>query len=282
MGKVGLVADSTVDLGAEWLEAHDVTMVPLVIRFGDDTFRDWVDMGPDEFYERLAASSALPKTSQPSPADFEAVYERLAEEGCEEIVSVHLTSALSGTFESATLASANAPIPVRVVDTRLVSHATGLAVKAAAAARDDGGTAADVEEAAIRTAGETRLFFVLDTLEYLVKGGRAGRAQGLAASVLNIKPILHFADGVVEPFKRIRGRKQAVAELAAHLAEESADTPMKAAILHASAPDLAEELRVALDDAGARYDLDMIGQIGPVIGTYAGPRAVGVAYCPER
>ncbi|MBS3957124.1 MAG: DegV family protein [Clostridiales bacterium] len=283
MTRIGIVADSTCDLGPEWLAEHDVKMVPLKVMFGDESFLDWIDLSPDEFYRKLQVSPALPKTSQPSPAEFLAAYRSLAEQGCTEIVSIHLTAALSGTFESATMASTDSPVPVRIVDTKRVSQATALCVKAAVKVRDAGGDAGEIENAARVTAETSSFFFIPDTLEYLVKGGRAGKAAGLAASILNIKPILVFnAEGTIETYKKVKGLKKAIAELAARVAEESASTPMTLSILSASAPDLAENVRAALDAAGARYTLDSIGSVGAVIGTYGGPRAVGIAYHPTR
>jgi len=281
MSRVGIVCDSTCDLGPEWLQEHDVVMVPLKVHFGEDTYHDWVDLAPDEFYSRLAAAPKLPTTSQPSPAEFAAAYQKLADAGVEGIVSVHLTSALSGTFERATLAAKDAPVPVHVVDTRSVTQATALALKAALDARDAGSDAAAVAQAATDAARACRIFFVLDTLEFLVKGGRAGKAQGLAASVLNIKPVLTFnADGIIEPFKKVKGLRKALTEVAQHVAEDSRRGRVRLALFHASAPELADQLRAALDDAGADYEFDSTGFVGAVIGTYAGPGAVGLAYYP--
>jgi DegV family protein with EDD domain len=281
MTRVGIVCDSTCDLGPEWLAQHDVRMVPLKVLFGDDSYLDWIDLSPDEFYTKLAASASLPKTSQPSPADFTKAYVELAEAGCTEIVSIHLTSALSGTFESATLAAVNSAVPIRIVDTKTVSMATALAIEAAVEVRDTGGSATDVESAARKAADSSRLYFILDTLEYLVKGGRAGKAAGLAASVLNIKPILTFTpEGTIEPFKKVKGLKKALAELAAQVATDSAGTRLRLSVLHGAAPELADQMVAALDAAGVDYELDMIGSVGAVIGTYAGPGAVGLAYYP--
>ena len=281
MTRVGIVCDSTCDLGPEWLAQHDVRMVPLKVLFDTDSYLDWIDLSPDEFYTKLAASPVLPKTSQPSPADFATAYVELAEAGCTEIVSIHLTSALSGTFESATLAAANSTVPIRIVDTKTVSMATALVIKRALEIRDAGGSASDIESAAREATESSRLYFVLDTLEYLVKGGRAGKAAGLAASVLNIKPILTFTpEGTIEPFKKVKGLKKALAELAAQVAADSAGTRVRLSVLHAAAPELAEQMVSALDAAGVDYDLDMIGSVGAVIGTYAGPGAVGLAYYP--
>lgn len=279
MTKIGIVCDSTCDLGPEWLADHDIIMVPLKVTFGTETFLDWTELTPAAFYERLAAADTLPKTSQPSPADFEAVYRRLADEGCTGIVSVHLTSALSGTIESAIMAANDSPIPVRIVDTRVVSAATALVVDAAHVAREGGADLDGVEAAAQAAADNVRILFALDTLDYLVKGGRAGKAQGLAASLLNIKPVLTFnSDGIIEPFKKAKGMKKAIAEIAAQVAEASADGPVKLGLLHAQAPDLVAELRAALDAADARYELLHTVGVGAVIGTYAGPRAIGAAF----
>lgn len=283
MARIGIVCDSTCDLGPEWLEEHGVIMVPLKVHFGEETFRDWIDLTPDVFYTRLCEAPKLPTTSQPSPADFTAAYDSLVADGAEEIVSIHLTSALSGTFESATLAAKDAAIPVRVVDTRSVTQATGLAIKAAIEARAAGGDGEAVEKAATDTARSCSIFFILDTLEYLVKGGRAGKASGLAAAVLNIKPVLTFNDdGIIEPFKKVKGLRKAITEVAIHVAEESKSGPVRLSLFHASAPELAEQMREALDAAGADYVLDSTGYVGAVIGTYAGPGAVGLAYHPIR
>ncbi len=283
MSRVAIVCDSTCDLPPAWLAGNDIRMVPLKVAFGDDTYLDWLEFDPQRFFERLSTSTDLPKTSQPSPAEFADIYAACADEGYTEIVSVHLSAALSGTIESATLAATECRIPVRLVDTKLVSQATALVVKAAQRAREAGGSAESIERAAREASESCRLLFILDTLEYLVKGGRAGKAAGLAASVLNIKPVLTFTpDGTIEPFKKVKGLKKAVGEVAAQVAEDTRDRPVRLVIFHSRAPDLAETMRGALDAAGARYELDSIGEIGAVIGTYAGPGAVGVAYHPSH
>jgi DegV family protein with EDD domain len=278
---VGLVCDSTQDLEPEYLESRDIRMVPLTVFFGDEAYLDWVDMRPEVFYLRLADARLLPKTSQPTPAKFAAAFAEMAEDGCDSIVSIHLTSKLSGTYESALIAAKDSPVPVHVIDTLLVSQALGLVVKAAADARDAGADAAGMVEVATRTAASTELFFVLETLEYLVKGGRAGRAAGLAASVLDIKPVLRFVDGVIEPFRKSRGTGKAFAELAAFVAEDArANGRHKLTLLNACAPERVALLEQALIDAGADVEIESSGLVGAVVGTYAGPGAVGLAYHP--
>ena len=282
MGQVGLVCDSTCDLEPAWLEARHVRMVPLTVLFGEESFRDWIDLEPCEFYERLAAFPGLPTTSQPSPADFAAAYRELAAAGCDEIVSIHLTAKLSGTFESAEMAAAESSVPVHVIDTKRVTAALALVIKDAITRRDAGASAEEIAGAARSVSDSMRLFFVLDTLDYLVKGGRAGKAQGLAASLLSIKPVLMFNDeGTIEPFKKVKGARKALAALAEHVAEDSrANGRMRLSVLHADDLALAEELHAALDAAGADYELDSIQLVGAAIGTYAGPHAVGAGYYP--
>lgn len=281
---VGIVVDSTCDLAPEQLAAMGVEMVPLKVLFGDETSLDWVELRPEEFYRKLAASPVLPKTSQPSPAEFAETFRRLAESGCESIVSIHLTAALSGTYQSAQLAAKEASVPVHVIDTKRVSQAFGLIVSAAVEARDAGHDGETVAAMTTEVAAKTRLFFVLDTLEYLVKGGRAGKAQGLAASLLNIKPVLEMnGEGIIEPFKKVKGRAKAINELAAQVAKDAATHgPLRVALLHACDPDGVAELRAALEQTGAELDIAATGLVGSVIGTYAGPKAVGVGYYPIR
>ena len=282
MPRVGIVTDSTCDLTPSQLRDLDVRMVPLKVLIGDETFLDWVEMTPEEFYKRLATAPVLPKTSQPTPAEFLAVYRQLADEGCESIVSIHLTSELSGTISSATLAADDCPIPVHIVDTKKVSQALGLVVTAACEARDAGGDGAAIASRAHLVAESTRLLFVLDTLDYLVKGGRAGKAQGLAASLLNIKPVLEMnSDGIIEPFKKAKGRKKALVELARHVAEESqAKGRLRVALLHACGPNEGRDLQAELVAAGVDMEFAGAGLVGAVVGTYTGPDAVGCAYYP--
>ena len=280
MPRIGIVCDSTCDLGPTWLKEHDVVMVPLKVNFGETTYLDWLDLTPDAFYEKLAASDVLPKTSQPSPADFGTVYRRLADEGCTDIVSIHLTSALSGTMESALMAAKMAPVPVVAIDTLTVSMGLGLAVIAAVEARDAGGDAAAIEAAVRHVVDTGRIFFALDTLDYLVKGGRAGKAQGLAASVLNIKPVLTFnREGIIEPYKKVKGTKKALAEIAAAAADVGPGR-VRVGVLHAQAPELAKDLVAEIEALGIDFELVHTVEVGAVIGTYAGPGAVGAVFYP--
>jgi DegV family protein with EDD domain len=221
MPRIAIVTDSTCDLGPAALAAKGVEMVSLKVLFGDEVFLDWIDFTPSTFYPKLRSSAQLPTTSQPTPGDFSLVYKRLAAEGFDGIVSIHISAKLSGTFESAMLAAKDAPIPVRVVDSTFVSGAMAFQIEEALAARDAGGDLDAVEKAAVDAIAKTRLFFVLDTLDYLVKGGRAGKAQGMAAALLNIKPVLEVKDGIIQPYKKSKGTAKAIREMAEHVADEA-------------------------------------------------------------
>lgn len=279
MSRIGIVSDSTCDLGPSWCEAHDVVMVPLKITFGDETFLDWIDLAASRFYDKLRVAETLPKTSQPSPAEFAEVYSRLAAEGCSGIVSVHLSSAISGTIESANIAAGMVDVPVRVVDTHSASVGVALPLIAAVDARSGGADLDGVEAAATAAARAERTLFALDTLEYLVKGGRAGKAQGLAASMLSIKPVLMFDDeGVIVPYKRVRGAKKAIQEIAAAVAEAGAEGTVRVGLVRGETPEPTEELAAAIDATGANWERVADVTVGGVIGTYVGPRVVGAAF----
>ena len=283
MARVAIVTDSTCDMGPEALRALDVAMVPLTVHFGDESFRDWVDLSPEGFYEKLAQCVVMPTTSQPTPGEFAVVYRRLAEEGAERIVSIHLSAKLSGTYDSALLAAKDSPVAVEVLDSVTVCGGMALVVKAACAARDGGGDFDAIVAAARRSIDSIELFFVLDTLEYLVRGGRAGRATGLAAALLNIKPVLEVRGGVIEPFMRSKGTRKAIAEISRHVAGRSVVLgPLDVVIIEALAEDLRRELEDALVAAGTRINSLAHFGIGSVIGTHSGPRALGVAYTPAQ
>lgn len=281
MPRIAIVTDSTCDLGPEALARRGVAMVPLKVHFGDDAYRDWVDLTPSNFFPLLRAAVNLPTTSQPTPGDFAEVYERLAADGADGVVVITLSAKLSGTYESAVLAAKDSRIPVRVVDSTFVSGAMTFAIDAALTAAHQSRDLDAVEKAALDATSKTRLFFVLDTLDYLVKGGRAGRSQGLAAALLNIKPILEVTGGVIEPYKKSKGTARAIREMAEHVAAESKKLgPLKIVIIHAVAENLADELENAIRSAGTQIAAISFDEIGSVIGTHVGPRALGVGYMP--
>ncbi|MSQ11544.1 MAG: DegV family protein [Dehalococcoidia bacterium] len=271
---VRVVTDSTGDLPHDVAAAAGLTVVPLNIHFGTETLRDGVDITPDAFYARLVASKRLPTTSQPSAGAFVEAYQRLARDA-DAIVSVHISAKLSGTYNSALQAVQllDGARPVDVLDTQQASLGLGLIALAAARVAKAGGTATQVVEEARRAMGQARFFGVVDTLEYLEKGGRIGKAQAFLGNVLKIKPVLAIQDGVAHPVERCRTMQKALDRLVA-MVEEAAPI-QELGVLHSTTPEAAQ----ALAERVRRFTPDgkvLMGRIGPVVGTYLGPGALGV------
>jgi DegV family protein with EDD domain len=276
MPGVRIVTDSASDLERSVCDELGIAVVPLTIRFGDKEFVDGEDLSVDEFYRRLAESPTLPETAAPAPGAFEKTFRRLADEGAEAIVCVTLSSGVSATMDSArNAAEAVAPeIDVRVVDSRGVSVSEGNKVIAAAGAARDGRSADEIVALVADLAGRTRTFGVLDTLDNLKKGGRIGNAQALLGTLLSIKPIIDISSGKVEEAGRARTRRKALGALAAKVLEHP--TVDDLAVMHGQAPDL-DDFLALLAPRYARDDV-RLGVIGPVVGTHAGPRVMGVSF----
>jgi fatty acid kinase fatty acid binding subunit len=273
-GNTAIVLDSTADFPQARERFENWRVVPLYVRFGDESRRDYVDIGPQEFYARLRTSTELPTTSQPTPADFLAVYEELAR--YERIYSLQIASTLSGTFGSARTAAAELGDKVRVVDTGTASAAIamlGLAIQR----RLERGTSDDEIDALVaRFKSGAGLLFTVDTLEYLQRGGRIGKAAAWAGNLLHIKPILTIQDGEVLPVKRVRGNRKAVQEFAQAFADGTRDTPdLHVGIAHADAPEREQALRALVVDIRPRAQVDVATTLGAVVGTHAGPGTVG-------
>ncbi|MGH9118824.1 MAG: DegV family protein [Acidimicrobiales bacterium] len=276
MPGVRIVTDSASDLERSMCDELGIAVVPLTIRFGDKEFVDGEELSVDEFYRRLAESPTLPETAAPAPGAFEATFRRLADDGAEAIVCVTLSSGVSATMDSArNAAEAVAPeIDVRVADSRGVSVSEGNKVIAAARAARDGRSADEIVALVADLAGRTRTFGVLDTLDNLKKGGRIGNAQALLGTLLSIKPIIDISSGKVEEAGRTRTRRKALDALAAKVLEHP--TVDDLAVMHGQAPDLDDFLALL----APRYERDdvRLGVIGPVVGTHAGPRVMGVSF----
>lgn len=273
MANIRVVTDSTADLPEELLRAWEIAMVPLAVHFGAETLRDRIEIGPREFMTRLAASKALPTTSQPAPGDFETVYRRLAAEGASGIVSVHISEKLSGTAGSARLAAeaVAAQVPVEVVDSRSVSLGLGfIALEAARAARA-GGDLATVASAARKLVPNVHIIFFADTLEYLQKGGRIGRAAAIAGSLLALKPLMRLDEGVVVPHERTRTRSKAIDGLVKFVA----DFPRVRQLGALKSGDA--DIEVLLDRLAPLFPREriLVGEVSPVIGVHLGPGALG-------
>jgi len=271
----GIVLDSTADFPDAADRFPNWRVVPLYVRFGADSYRDYVDMGPAEFYERLRTAEELPTTSQPTPQDFAAAYEELA--GLERVLVLTVSAKLSGTYASAQQAADETGGRVRVIDTATASAAITMLGMAIQRRLEQGTTDEEVDELVARFKRDTGLVFTLDTLEYLAKGGRIGRAAGWAGQLLNIKPILTLADGEVLPLKRVRGNRKAIQEFATAFRDGTMDGPgLRVGIAHADAPDRMAALEKLVGDVRPQAQIEVATTLGPVVGTHAGPGTVGL------
>ena len=270
-----VVLDSTADYPEGPARFPNWRVVPLYVRFGDESFRDYVELGPHEFYERLRSAPELPTTSQPTPGDFLGVYEELA--AYERILSLHIPLKMSGTIESARRAGEElGGSKVRAIDSGTVS--AGLALLALAVQRrlERGTTDEEIDELIERFQGASRIVWTVDTLEFLAKGGRIGKAAAMAGQLLNIKPILGIQEGEVVPLKRVRGSHKAFLEFVQAFEAGSVDRPsLKVGIAHAEAPDRLESLRELVRRTRPQAEIEVETMLGAVVGTHSGPGAVG-------
>ena len=269
-----IILDSTSD----WPEAADrfanMRVVPLYVRFGDEMFRDHVDLSPHNFYERLRHATELPTTSQPAPQDFVDAYQQLA--AYKRIYVLTVSAKLSGTFQSASLAAEEEGDRVRVIDTETASMAMAMLALALQRRLDAGTTDAEIDALVERFRSDNRVVFTVGTLEYLAKGGRIGKAQALAGTILNVKPILSVEDGVIIPIARVRGRQKALEEFGRLFIEATENRPgLHVSIAHADAPEWVEVLTDLVQKARPQAEIDVVATLGAVVGTHAGPGAVG-------
>lgn len=270
-----IVLDSTADYPEGPRRFPNWRMVPLYVRFGDEVYRDHVDLTAEAFYRRLREAPELPTTAQPTPADFLALYRELA--GFRRIYSLHLSAKFSGTCDSARAAAAElGDDRVRVVDTG--SASVGIAMLALAVQRrlQRGTSDEEVEAVVAAFKRDVGLVFSVDTLEYLARGGRIGRARAWAGELLQVRPILTIAEGEIVPVKRVRGSRRALAEFERAFVEGSTDSPaLRVSIAHADAPDREQALREMVARARPSARVEVSSLLGPVVGTHTGPGAVG-------
>jgi DegV family protein with EDD domain len=271
-----VVLDSTADFPDAPERFPNFRVVPLYVRFGDESFRDYVDIDPTRFYERLQASTELPTTSQPTPGDFLAVYEELAPR-YEHVLSLQISSTLSGTYGSAVAAGEMlGDDKVRVIDTRTVSASLALLALGIQRRLERGTTNEEIDAFVERYRRDHKLLFTVNTLEYLAKGGRIGKAAAFAGNLLNVKPILTIRDGEVVPLKRVRGNQKAFQEFRDLFESTSTDSPaLKVGIAHAAAPERLDALRELVEHVRPHAQIEIATQLGAVIGTHAGPGTVG-------
>jgi DegV family protein with EDD domain len=272
---IRVVTDSSCDLPQALVDALRIEIVPLTIRFGDEELVDREELSTDEFWQRLELTKALPETAAPSAGAFEAKFRELHGRGATGVVCINLSSHLSATMQAAQVAAAAVAndIPVQVIDSQSASMGLGNLCLTAARRAADGDSLESIVDEVVNRRDRTKLFATLDTLEFLKRGGRVGNARALLGTVLSIKPVVELRDGVVEEAGKVRTRSKALKLLAAKAAEDRIE---HLAVLHGNAPDV-DELLTMLEPVFPRDDI-ITGVVGPVIGTHAGPRVIGVTF----
>ncbi|MEK7693015.1 MAG: DegV family protein [Chloroflexota bacterium] len=270
---VHIVTDSTSDISKALADEHGITVIPLTVSFGQESYSDGVDLTAEEFYARLQLTKTLPTTSQPPPALFQYAYQHLASRG--DVVSIHLSHKFSGTVDAARAAAREvAPDRITVVDSGSVSMGLGMCAIAAARVARAGGTSAACVAAAESVAGRLRIAVAFETLEYLRRGGRIGRAAAFLGGLLRLKPILTVKDGETFPVTRVRSRARALDELFALCARDERIDEI--AIMHTTTPEdaaaLAERARAARPGVPLH-----LGRFGPALGVHGGPGMLGFA-----
>ena len=271
-----IVLDSTADIPDAAERFPNWRVVPLYVRFGDESFKDGVEISADEFYERLRHDPEFPRTSQPTPADFLRCYRELTE--YERIFSLHLSAKVSGTYESAENAAEEVGHGVvRAIDTETASASVAMLALAIQRRLERGTTDEEIDELIERYRLERGLLFTVDTLEFLQRGGRIGKARAFAGGLLHVKPILSIVDGEVSPVKRVRGEKKAFAELVDAIEKGTTDEPgWRFSVAHAAAPERAAELEALIRERRPNAELELVVPLGAVIGAHAGPGTVGL------
>lgn len=270
---VRVVTDSSADLPPALAEEMGITVVPLLVSFGAESFLDGVTIDPETFYRRLSEGGVFPSTGQPTPAQFAEAFGRVGA-GAEGIVSIHASSTFSGIYNSARQAGAGAPVRTEVIDSRTTSSAMGMAVLEAARAARAGASLDEVRDRALADVAASRICFSVETLEFLAKGGRIGRAKQLVGTLLRIRPILTIREGVVSPLAQTRTRAQAVEALVRFVEEHE---PVKALSVGYSTDRAAAEALAAQLSAGRSRPPVLLTRLGPSIGTHVGPGCLSVA-----
>jgi DegV family protein with EDD domain len=280
MSNIAIVTDSTAYLPPDLIQKHNLTVTPQVLIWGEETFQDGVDIQPDEFYTRLKTAKVMPTTSQVSPATMKSTFEHLVEKDF-YVLGIFLSAKLSGTVQSATQAvemMEKAGERVTFVDSNTTAMAMGFQVLTVVRAVEDGANLDDAVALAKKARNYTGVYFAVDTLEFLHRGGRIGGGQRFLGTALNMKPVLAVQDGRVEAVERIRTKKKALNRVLELVTEQAqGKTPIRLATLHANA---ANEARELLDQAAGQLNPveTVFSEVSPVIGTHAGPGTIGLAY----
>ncbi|MBN1122074.1 MAG: DegV family protein [Anaerolineae bacterium] len=284
---IKIVTDTTCSLPKEILDEFNIPMVPQYVHFGEETYRGFYEISPAEFFAKLPGASELPKTSAPPPGDFYPIFDDiLAEDPEATILCIHPSSEVSGTVRSARPAAASYPdADIRIIDTRSISVGLALIVYEAAKLARDGATVNRVMDRIKQMSEAMQILFVVDTLEYLAKGGRIGRASHLMGTLLDIKPILAFVDGQVTPHSKARTRKRSLVTMRDLVVEDVAEkitggqSGFQLAVAHGVCPDEGQRMLDWLTEA-INPTMTIFAEVGPAIGVHAGPGVIAVSWCP--
>ncbi|UTR09695.1 DegV family protein [Evansella sp. LMS18] len=275
--KVKIVTDSTLDMRKEEIEQLGVTIVPLSVTIGDQSYIDGVDITAHEFVNMLVNSDEMPRSSQPSVGSFVEVYDELGKDGS-PVISIHMTSGMSGTYSSAKTAADMSKSDVTVIDSKYISCALGFQVKEASEMAKSGATVEEIVNRLETVRKNTSLYIMVDTLEYLVKGGRIGRGKALVGSLLKIKPVASLQDGVYTPVSKVRSYMQMVKYMKKRFEEETAGRIVRGmGIAQVEARELAGELRGVIKDSTSFRDIPIVDTT-PIISTHTGPGAIAFMY----
>jgi DegV family protein with EDD domain len=282
MNNIAILTDSTANLPAEWVEQYAIRVIPLKIHWGNETYLDGIDLTPDEFYMRLSNSKHLPTTSQPSIQDFLMAFENMADEGAAGIIVPLISSGISGTVDSAQAAARLfTRVPVEVIDTQITSIGQVMIILASARAAEQGASLQEVRQAADEVVKRLKVFFAVDTLEYLHRGGRINGASRYFGTALDIKPILFFnSEGKIDALERVRTKKKALQRLIALAEQQANGHPVHVGIVHANVPQAAQGFR---DEVEKRLKCKEIFTVefSPVISVHVGPGTIGIALYAE-
>ncbi|MBB6675518.1 DegV family protein [Cohnella nanjingensis] len=282
MSEIVLVTDSTADIPSEIRERLGIEMVPLQVLFGEESYLDNVTLSPAQFFEKLKGFGGMPKTSQPSPNDFLAVFQRLIAER-KTVISVHLSSAFSGTYQSALIAQSmlEGEGDVTVIDSKSASYGYGMLVVKSAELAKQGASKAEIVAEIARLRREMRLYFLVDTLEYLQRGGRIGKAAALFGTLLNIKPILTIGgDGVIYPVDKVRGQKRAFARIIELIEADFGAGPID--LIAVDTPGDTQAADELIEVLKGKFGVRQFhrSEIGSVVGAHTGPGTVGIFVLP--
>jgi len=279
VAKVAVLTDSSAYLPASLIRQYSIHVIPLIVLWGTEALRDSVDITPAEFLKRLEEDPVHPTTTQPNPEDFLLIFERLGID-YDAIVAPLISSKLSGTVDSAQSAKASFPrVPVRVIDTQSTSMGLGFAALAAARAAAQGMSLEEIEAAARGAAASVRVLFVVETLEYLHRGGRIGGASRLLGTAFSIKPLLHLHEGRVDALERVRTKAKAINRMVALATEYADGQAARVAVMHAGSPEEAKALEAQVARLIKCEELH-VAELSPAISVHTGPGTVGVAVCP--